>query len=180
MALAQATGCIAGPMDRLRQCFEQSEPWADFVNGTTHEKFIFNIQDEPSNKEEFSETELNAQRPLVYFVPDYPQAFTIVSDADDGSFRSGGVINAYLETTVEHLRALGTADTQQEVARLWDNLISRFLVGSESIFCIGWNNTILDIRRIDSLMLHTPNTVTQHGQGEFVKASFKVHWGRDV
>ena len=186
MTLAEATGCLSGPMDRLRQCFELSEPWEEFTAGTTHNPFIFNIQDEPGDREEFTVDELAGQRPLVYLVPDYPQGFTVVSDADGGSFRSGGVISAYIETEVSRLHS-GTEITQQQVARLWDNFMSRFFVNDGSLFCIGWQGSaennfvpILDIRRIDEIQLHTPNTITKHGQGDFVKAMFKVHWGRDT
>ena len=173
MTLAAATGCISGPMDRLRQCFEATPQWEPFTDGTDHEYFIFNLEDEPDDAEEFSVEEMNARRPFVFMAPDYPQGFTIVSDASEGSFRSGGVIQAYLETTAQRLG--GT--TQQEVARLWDNLIGDWL---KELFYVGWNEQLLDIRRIDSVTLMTPETITQDGQGEFVKSAFKVHRGRDV
>lgn len=177
MTLAPALGCIAGPMERLQRCFEATSQWAAFVAGISHDPFIFNLQDEPPAAEEYSETELNNDRPFVYLCPDYPQGFTIVSDATDGSFRSGGVTQACIETTVERLTGGATA-TQQEVSRLWDNFWGKMLI---DLFWQGWNgNHLLDIRRIDSLILWTPGTITAHGQGDFVKASFKVHWGRDV
>ena len=175
MALANAKGCIAGPMDRLRQCFEATEEWTQFIAGTSHDHFIFNLQDEPQDAEEFSTEELNTDRPFVYMFPDYPQGFTIVSDASQGSFRSGGVIQVLLETEVARLGAARA--TQQEVARIWDNLIGCLLI---NLFYIGWDLNLMDIRRIDSVMLGTPNTITRDGQGDFVKASFKVHWGRDT
>ena len=170
-------------MERLRRCFEVSDSWPVFIAGTEadHDLFIFNLQDEPEDREEFNVEELNAQRPFVYMFPDYPQGFVMVSDADGGSFRSGGVVQAYMETTVERLTG-GVISTQQEVARLWDNLLG---VLFKEIFFAGWNggpneSGILDIRRIDTVNLVTPKTITEVGQGDYVKASFKVHWGREA
>lgn len=176
MTLAQATGCIAGPMDRLRQVFQATPEWTTFIDGTTHEHFIFNLEDEPEDREEWSEEEMNSKRPFVFLVPDYPQGFSIVSDASDSSFRSGGVIQVMMETTVARLGG-GTQQTQQQVARLWDNLIGAWL---KSLFYTGWDKNLMDIRRIDTVMLFTPETITKDGQGDFIKAAFKVHWGRDV
>jgi len=173
MTLANATGCISGPMDRLRRVFEATELWETFIDGTKHEHFIFNLEDEPEAGEEFSVDEMNSRRPFVFIAPDYPQGFAIVSDADDGSFRSGGVMQVMLETTAKLLGG----GTQQQVARLWDNLIGTWL---KQIFFVGWNQGILDVRRIDSVILMTPDTITADGQGDFVKAAFKIHWGRDT
>ena len=116
MTLANATGCISGPMDRLRRVFEATPLWPTFISGTTHEHFIFNLEDEPEANEEISDEELNARRPFILIFPDYPQGFTIVSDADDGSFRAGGVMQVLIETTA----AILGGETQQQVARLWD------------------------------------------------------------
>ena len=173
MTLATATGCIAGPMERLRKCFEATPDWDKFIDGTTHEHFHFNLIDEPEDKEEDSTEELDAIRPFVYMVPDYPAGFTIVSDASEGSFRSGGAIKVLMETESKRLGE----GTQQEIARLWDNCIGVLL---KNLFFAGWDEQLMDIRRIDSVQLRTPKTAIEHGQGSFLQAMFRVQWGRDV
>lgn len=171
-----AVGCIAGPLERLRTCFEATPSWSAFTGtvAATHKLFHFNIVDDKQDAQAFSMAETVATRPFVYLYPDYPQGFVMQSDADGGSSRSGGTIQVLLEKNRDDLNAEGDR-TDEEIARRWDNLVGTML---RELFCVAWDQEILDVRQIDSVQLMTPTDIDQHGKGEYVKAAFKIHWGQ--
>ena len=175
-------GCIAGPMERLRQAMECTPNWMEFVgrnyddDGSEEHRqqvFYFNVQDIANDDtEEMAPAQVAATRPFVLMHPDYPQGFTIERDSSSG-FRTSGSIQVVMEKNEVDFEEFTTSE---QLLRKWDNYIGQFL---RCLCTTAVDKNLIDISRIDSVMLGKFSKKESLAKGCGVGCSFKVSWGQD-